>query len=139
MPSRYEVSFRQPATNLRPQFSMGDAAYGKAHVSYWEHQILFVGTTNLFQQWQAGGGMDHVIVLADNIQHRTSDMVKVNVMLPHLQLATEKLVLPKEIDTQFVKQSTGERDIAVHPAFKEGKGVRIARPQALPIEIHILP
>jgi len=83
--------------------------------------------------------MDDVVVFPNNIQHWTGDTVQVNALCPDLQLTTEKLVLPKEIDTQFVKQSTGKWDIAVHPAFKESKSVSVACSRALPIEIHILP
>jgi len=47
--------------------------------------------------------MDHVIVFADNIQHRTRNTAEINALGADLQLATEKLIVPKEVDTQFTK------------------------------------
>ena len=82
---------------------MGCAAYGEAHVAHWEEQVLFVLAADMIQQWQTRVWMDHIIVLANDIQHWTRDTAEVNAVLAYLQLAAEELILAKEVDTQFVK------------------------------------
>lgn len=97
------LPFYQPATDLRPQLLMGRAAYGEARVADREEQILLVSAADVVQQRQTGVRMDHVIVLANDVQHRAGDAAEVNAMRTYLQSATEELILPKEINAQFVK------------------------------------
>ena len=87
------VPLTQPRPDLGPEFFLRASADRSSDMTGRKDQIGRVLTADQIDQGQAGLGVDHVIVLADHIQHRTGDRLEIDGLTSNLELILDQGVL----------------------------------------------